>query len=77
MEAAQGDNLLGKKLLLLPPNELIIATGRSCPSFTGITDIELRDILIKYDDEKARASMKADREIIALLSQISVIGRLP
>tara|TARA_R110002003_G_scaffold232_13_gene16823 strand:- start:2313 stop:2753 length:441 start_codon:yes stop_codon:yes gene_type:complete len=76
MEAAQGDNLLGKKLRLLPPNEVIPATGRSCPSFTGITDIKLREILNKYDDEKARASMNADEEIIALLSQTSFIGRL-
>jgi hypothetical protein len=77
MGVGQGNNLLGKKLRLLPPNEVIPTTGRSCPSFTGITDIKLRDILNKYDDEKARAGMNADEEIIALLSRTNVIGRLP
>jgi hypothetical protein len=45
METTQGDNLPGKKLRLLPPNEVIPTTGRSGPSFTGITDIKLRDIV--------------------------------
>lgn len=68
-ETAKADNLLVTRFRVWSSEEVLQASGRTRPSFQGITDTELADILQKYDDKDARAFIRDDELAVALLSR--------